>query len=135
MATSMLENGADIRYIQAILGHASLTTTQIYTRVSIQKLKEIHNATHPSKPKQSRSAFQAARVTPDANKSSLGSDPESEQTTQRRSDRSRTIIKRFAKATDPKVKTDRARFLIAALGSLSARSRRRPIFPAQRTWL
>jgi hypothetical protein len=114
MATSMLENGADIRYIQAILGHASLTTTQIYTPVSIQKLKEIHTATHPAKPKQSRSAFQADSVNPDANKSSLGSEPESEQTTQRRSDRSRTIIKRFAKATEPKVKTDRARFLIAA---------------------
>ena len=51
MATAMLENGADIRYIQAILGHASLETTQIYTQVSIQKLKEIHNATHPAKNK------------------------------------------------------------------------------------
>lgn len=51
MATAMLENGADIRYIQAILGHASLETTQIYTQVSIQKLKEIHNATHPAKAK------------------------------------------------------------------------------------
>lgn len=51
MATAMLENGADTRYIQAILGHASLETTQIYTQVSIQKLKEIHNATHPAKQK------------------------------------------------------------------------------------
>ena len=51
MATAMLENGADIRYIQAILGHASLETTQIYTQVSIQKLKEIHSATHPAKSK------------------------------------------------------------------------------------
>jgi len=51
MATAMLENGADIRYIQAILGHASLETTQIYTQVSIQKLKEIHSATHPAKKK------------------------------------------------------------------------------------
>jgi integrase/recombinase XerD len=50
MATSMLENGADIRFIQAILGHASLRTTQIYTHVSIQKLKQIHEATHPAKP-------------------------------------------------------------------------------------
>jgi hypothetical protein len=44
----MLENGADIRFIQEMLGHASLETTQIYTRVSIAKLKEIHAATHPS---------------------------------------------------------------------------------------
>ncbi len=47
MATMMLENGADIRFIQQMLGHASVETTQIYTHVSIQKLKEIHNATHP----------------------------------------------------------------------------------------
>jgi len=47
-ATLMLENGADIRFIQELLGHAELTTTQIYTRVSIRKLKEIHQATHPS---------------------------------------------------------------------------------------
>lgn len=49
MATLMLENGADIRYIQAMLGHAKLDTTQIYTQVSIRKLKEIHAATHPAK--------------------------------------------------------------------------------------
>jgi integrase/recombinase XerD len=48
-ATHMLENGADIRYIQALLGHSSLTSTQIYTNVSIQKLKEIHAATHPAR--------------------------------------------------------------------------------------
>jgi integrase/recombinase XerD len=49
MATHMLENGADIRYIQAMLGHADLTSTQIYTHVSIRKLQEIHAATHPAK--------------------------------------------------------------------------------------
>jgi integrase/recombinase XerD len=48
-ATHMLENGADIRYIQALLGHAKLTTTQIYTHVSIDKLREVHDATHPAK--------------------------------------------------------------------------------------
>lgn len=47
MATHMLENGADIRFIQAMLGHADLSTTQIYTQVSIEKLREIHAATHP----------------------------------------------------------------------------------------
>jgi integrase/recombinase XerD len=46
-ATLMLEGGADVRYVQEMLGHAGLNTTQIYTRVSITKLKEIHTATHP----------------------------------------------------------------------------------------
>ena len=50
-ATLMLENGADVRFVQAMLGHSSLETTQIYTHVSIQKLKEIHKATHPAKMK------------------------------------------------------------------------------------
>lgn len=45
----MLENGADIRYIQALLGHAELTTTQIYTHVAIGRLKAIHASTHPSR--------------------------------------------------------------------------------------
>jgi integrase/recombinase XerD len=47
-ATHMLENGADIRFIQAILGHSQLTTTEIYTQVSISKLKEVHATTHPT---------------------------------------------------------------------------------------
>jgi len=42
----MLENGADIRYIQQMLGHADLKTAQIYTQVSIRQLKRIHSATH-----------------------------------------------------------------------------------------
>ena len=46
-ATLMLENGADIRYIQALLGHAMLSTTETYTQVSIRKLKEVHALTHP----------------------------------------------------------------------------------------
>jgi len=48
-ATHMLENGADVRYIQVLLGHADITSTQIYTRVSITKLREIHAATHPAR--------------------------------------------------------------------------------------
>ena len=49
MATSMLDNGADIRYIQEMLGHTDISSTQIYTRVSITKLKEVHTQTHPAK--------------------------------------------------------------------------------------
>jgi integrase/recombinase XerD len=48
-ATHMLENGADIRFIQSLLGHAKLDTTQIYTQVSLAKLKEVHTATHPAR--------------------------------------------------------------------------------------
>lgn len=62
MATLMLENGADIRYIQAMLGHAELSTTQIYTQVSIRKLKEIHTATHPGKVRTARLAASATEA-------------------------------------------------------------------------
>lgn len=48
-ATLMLEHGADVRFIQAMLGHAKLETTQIYTQVSIRKLKAVHAATHPAR--------------------------------------------------------------------------------------
>ncbi len=48
VATLMLENGADIRYIQEILGHASVKTTQIYTQVSIQQLRQVYSETHPA---------------------------------------------------------------------------------------
>jgi integrase/recombinase XerD len=49
MATLMLENGADLRYVQQMLGHAKLNTTEIYTHVNIQKLIEVHRLTHPAK--------------------------------------------------------------------------------------
>ncbi|MFZ1940086.1 MAG: site-specific tyrosine recombinase XerC [Terracidiphilus sp.] len=60
MATLMHENGADIRHIQAILGHEDIRTTQIYTQVAIRALQQIHAATHPA---EARSATQAARTT------------------------------------------------------------------------
>jgi integrase/recombinase XerD len=50
-ATAMLENGADIRFLQVMLGHVKLDTTQIYAQVSIRKLKEIHTLTHPARTK------------------------------------------------------------------------------------
>jgi integrase/recombinase XerD len=48
MATLMLEGGADVRYIQQMLGHSRLETTEVYTHVSIRTLKAIHSATHPA---------------------------------------------------------------------------------------
>jgi integrase/recombinase XerD len=47
MATLMLEGGANLRYIQQMLGHASLNSTEVYTHVAIRKLQRIHAATHP----------------------------------------------------------------------------------------
>lgn len=54
MATQMLENGADIRHIQAMLGHEKLETTQIYTRVAIGHLQKVHAKTHPAERKGKR---------------------------------------------------------------------------------
>jgi integrase/recombinase XerD len=55
MATLMLEGGADLRFIQAMLGHAELSTTQIYTQVAIRQLSQVHAMTHPGAKRRRRS--------------------------------------------------------------------------------
>ncbi len=54
MATVMLDGGADIRFIQQMLGHVNITSTQVYTQVSLRKLAAIHHATHPGASNQPR---------------------------------------------------------------------------------
>jgi integrase/recombinase XerD len=62
MATLLLEGGADIRHIQAMLGHAELSTTALYTRVAIGRLKAVHTRTHPARLTRAPASSLAAEV-------------------------------------------------------------------------
>lgn len=64
-ATGMLDGGADIRFIQAQLGHEQLSSTQLYTRVAVQKLKEVHTKTHPARLRRSRKSTPPSQNEPE----------------------------------------------------------------------
>jgi integrase/recombinase XerD len=65
MATLMLEGGADIRFIQAMLGHTDLKSTEVYTHVAVRKLQEVHRATHPAKLERDKRALMEALAAED----------------------------------------------------------------------
>ncbi|MBL4865527.1 MAG: site-specific tyrosine recombinase XerC [Pseudomonadales bacterium] len=78
VATLMMDNGADIRFIQQMLGHASILTTEIYTHVSIVKLKQVHELTHPTMHRQ-RQIEREPEATKEVLLSTLDEESEEEQ--------------------------------------------------------
>lgn len=73
MATQMLDNGADTRHIQAILGHEKLETTQVYTKVAIAPLQRVHEKTHPAE-KRRRKKVAEQRESPEPDETTVRPD-------------------------------------------------------------
>jgi integrase/recombinase XerD len=62
MATALVNNDADVRHVQEMLGHESLSSTQVYTHIAIRRLKEVHDRAHPGARIQRRAAPDVQRV-------------------------------------------------------------------------
>jgi integrase/recombinase XerD len=99
MATLMLECGADIRCIQEMLGHVELSTTQIYTQVSIRKLQAVHALTHPTAKLERRPAAEAQDAGPALVKTTVSADELFAHLALRTTTRRATMRRRRASAT------------------------------------